>query len=154
MFDELERTNMEGKMSEDIKKIQEILNKMRRELFDEIRETLKSESDTTTKTDVGDIYDLASDERDREMNLLITDRDREKISEIDEALKKIEDGSYGICEECEADIPKQRLLIVPFARLCVNCKSKLEKLGTQEKKFKEEREYRKLAFTTSEDEDS
>ncbi len=154
MFDDLENANMEGEMSEDTKKIEEILNKMRSELFDEIKETLKSESDTTTKDNVGDIYDLASDERDRELNLLISDRDREKIAEIDEALKRIEDGSYGICEECETDIPKKRLLIMPFARLCVNCKSELEKSGTQEKKFKEEREYRKLAFTTSEEEDS
>jgi len=154
MFGDHERTNMEGEMSEDTKKIKEILNKMRSELFDEIKETLKSESDTTTKGGVGDIYDLASDERDREMSLLISDRDREKIAEIDEALKRIEDGSYGICEECETDIPKQRLLIMPFARLCVNCKSELEKSGTHEKSFKEEREYRKLAFTTSEDEDS
>jgi RNA polymerase-binding transcription factor len=141
-------------MLEDTKIFEEILNKMRSELFEEIKVTLKSESDTTTKDKVGDIYDLASDERDRELSLLISDRDREKISEIDEALERIEDGSYGSCEECETDIPKQRLLIIPFARLCVNCKSEHEKQGSHEKKFKEEREYRKLAFTTPEDEDS
>jgi DnaK suppressor protein len=141
-------------MTEDLKEVEVILNKMMRELLAEIREKLKSQSDDFTKGDVGDIYDLASDERDRELDILISDRDREKIAEIDEALEKIKDGTYGICEECGTRIPKQRLMIMPFARFCVNCKSQIEKSGTSERKFKEEREYRKLAFTTSEEEES
>lgn len=141
-------------MTEDLKEVEVILNKMMRELLAEIKEKLKSQSEDSIKGDVGDIYDLASDERDRELDILISDRDREKIAEIDEALEKIKDGTYGICEECGTRIPKQRLMIMPFARLCVNCKSQMEKSGTGERQFKEEREYRKLAFTTSEEEES
>jgi DnaK suppressor protein len=141
-------------MTEDLKEVEVILNKMMRELLTEIKEKLKSQSEDSIKGDVGDIYDLASDERDRELDILISDRDREKIAEIDEALEKIKDGTYGICEECGTRIPKQRLMIMPFARLCVNCKSQMEKSGTGERQFKEEREYRKLAFTTSEEEES
>ena len=48
-----------------------------------------------------DTYDLASDARDEEINLILGDRDREKVQAIDEALGRIDDGSYGICESCE-----------------------------------------------------
>ncbi|MBN1574459.1 MAG: TraR/DksA family transcriptional regulator [Deltaproteobacteria bacterium] len=141
-------------MTESLKEIEEILKEMRHELLKEIKEKIKSESDIKTKGDVGDIYDLASDERDRELNIIISDRDMDKIEEIDEALERIKDGTYGICMECEAKIPKERLMIMPFAQLCVHCKSKIEKSGISEKGFKEEREYRKLAFTSTDEEES
>ncbi len=141
-------------MTGNTKEFEEILKEMRRELLEEIKEKIKSESDIKTKGDVGDIYDLASDERDRELNIIISDRDMEKIEEIDEALERIKDGTYGICGDCEAKIPNERLMIMPFAQLCVHCKSKMEKSGVGEKGFKEEREYRKLAFTSTEEEES
>jgi DnaK suppressor protein len=140
-------------MDKDKKEIRELLLKMRDDLIKEIKDKAHSESDDTVKTEVGDIYDLASSERDRELNLLISDRDREKLLEIEDAIKRIDEGSYGVCEECETPIPNERLMIMPFARLCVNCQSDLEKAKTIEKEFKEEREYRKLAFTSSDEEE-
>jgi DnaK suppressor protein len=141
-------------MNEDTKEIHTLLLKMRDDLIKEIKQKARSESNNSTKSEVGDIYDLASSERDRELNLLISDRDREKLFEIEDAIKRIDEGTYGICEECEAVIPKERLLIMPFARLCVNCQSEFERAQTIEKEFKEEREYRKLAFTGSEEEET
>ncbi|MBN1880874.1 MAG: TraR/DksA family transcriptional regulator [Deltaproteobacteria bacterium] len=134
--------------------IKELLVKMRRELIGEIKEKTRSESEADRKDDVGDIYDLATNERDRELNLLMSDREREKLNEINDALVKIDEGTYGICEECGTDIPKKRLIIMPFARLCVNCKSEMEKTESVERDFKQEREYRKLAFTATEDEEN
>ena len=141
-------------MNDDNKQIRDILLKIRDDLIKEIKEKAQSESDDTIKTEVGDIYDLASSERDRELNLLISDRDREKLLETEDAIKRIDDGTYGICEECEAPIPKERLMIMPFARLCVTCQSEHEKAKIVEKEFKEEREYRKLAFTSSDEEEA
>ncbi|MEI6125360.1 MAG: TraR/DksA family transcriptional regulator, partial [Pseudomonadota bacterium] len=43
------------------------------------------------------------------------------------ALEKLEDGSYGICEECGEEINKKRLKVLPFAKYCVNCQSDIEK---------------------------
>jgi len=141
-------------MDERNKELRELLLKMRENLIKEIKQKAESESDDTVKTEVGDIYDLASNERDRELNLLISDRERDKLLQIEDAIKRIDDGSYGICEECESPIPKERLLIMPFARLCVNCQAEIEKSLTVEKEFKEEREYRKLAFTSSDEEEA
>jgi DnaK suppressor protein len=141
-------------MDEKNKEIRELLLKMRGSLIKEIKQKALSESDDTVKTEVGDIYDLASNERDRELNLLISDRDREKLLQIEDAIKRIDEGTYGTCEECETPIPKERLLIMPFAGLCVNCQAEMEKSATAEKEFKEEREYRKLAFTSSDEEEA
>jgi DnaK suppressor protein len=141
-------------MDEDKKEIRNLLLKMRDEMIKEIKEKAQSESDDTTKSEVGDIYDLASNERDRELNLLISDRDRAKLFQIEDAIKRLDEGMYGVCEECESPIPKERLMIMPFARLCVNCQGELERTMMLEKEFKEEREYRKLAFTSSDEEET
>ena len=80
-----------------------------------------------TKDEGMDTYDLASDARDREINLILTDRDRDKLQAIDEALARVDDGTYGVCESCERDIAEARLEALPFTRLCVNCQAEREK---------------------------
>jgi DnaK suppressor protein len=149
-MDEKNKDKMDG----NYKELRESLLKTRESLIKEIKLKALSESDDTVKTEVGDIYDLASNERDRELNLLISDREREKLLQIEDAIKRIDDGTYGICVECESPIPKERLVIMPFARLCVNCQAENERSKTMEKEFKEEREYRKLAFTSSDEEEA
>ena len=128
-----------------------ILLKMKEETLQEINKSLKSGSDVTTGEPSGDIYDQASSERDRELGLLLGDREREKLRNIDEALLKIEEGEYGICEECEEDIPLGRLKVVPFARYCVKCKADIEKQQAQTKRFEEDRVYREIALGEEEE---
>ena len=78
---------------------------------------------------------------------------RASVPDIDEALLRIKENEYGICEECEEEIPLGRLKAMPFARHCVKCKSDLEKLQAQTKRFEEERAYREIPLG-SEEEDS
>ncbi len=75
----------------------------------------------------GDVCDIASSDRERELRLRLNERGREKLRAIEEALERIEDGSFGICEHCGAKIPKARLKVMPFTTSCVTCKSKEEK---------------------------
>ena len=75
----------------------------------------------------GDVCDIASSDRERELTLRLSERGREKLKQIEEALERIEDGSFGTCEQCEAKIPKGRLKVMPFSTTCVACKSKQEK---------------------------
>ena len=128
-----------------------ILLKMKEETLQEINKALKSGSDITSGEPSGDIYDQASSERDRELGLLLGDRDREKLRSIDEALLKIEEGEYGICDECEEDIPIGRLKVVPFAHYCVKCKAEIEKQQAQTKRFEEDRVYREIALGEDEE---
>ena len=84
--------------------------------------------------------------------MLLGGREREKIHSIDEALLRIDEGDYGICEECDEDIPLGRLKAMPFTRHCVKCKSDLEKLQAQTKRVEEERAYREIPLGVEEDE--
>ncbi len=60
---------------------------------------------------------------DRERNLALSAQASAAVEEIDDALRKIERKTYGGCERCYQPIPKARLRALPFARLCVACKS-------------------------------
>ena len=105
-----------------------MLIQMRKELLRDVSRSFKTESDPL-KFDVGDFYDHASSDRDRELALMFTDRERDKLVQIDEALRSIEEGGYGICESCGDEIDKDRLKVMPFAKLCLSCKIDLERQG-------------------------
>lgn len=138
-------------MVEKMDEIKAILLKMKEETLKEISKAMKSGSEKPSGEPSGDIYDQASSERDRELDLLLGDREREKLKNIDEALLKIEEGEYGICEECEEEIPIGRLKIVPFARYCVKCKADIEKQQAQTKRFEEDRAYREISLSEEEE---
>ncbi len=138
-------------MVEKLDEIKQMLLKMKEETLKEINKAMKSGSDLPSGEPSGDIYDQASSERDRELGLLLGDREREKLHTIEEALMKIAEGEYGICEECEEEIPVGRLKVMPFARYCVRCKSDIEKMQAQTKRFEEDRVYNEISFGDEED---
>lgn len=109
-------------------KIKEMLFQMKKELLQGVDQSIKDESDYL-KNDVGDFYDHASNDRDRELALTFTDRERAKLVQIDEALKRIEEGGYGECDNCMDEIGEDRLKVMPFAKLCLSCKIELERHG-------------------------
>jgi len=78
-----------------------------------------------------DPTDRASLESERNLTLRIRDRERKLRSKIEEALERIEDGTFGICEECEEEIAESRLRARPVTTLCVRCKQLQE--HTEEK---------------------
>jgi DnaK suppressor protein len=86
--------------------------------------------------DIGDEGDRADIERTHEVSILLSVRDKEKLLAIEEALEKLREGTYGVCEECGDDIGAGRLKAMPLARLCVPCQSRLEK-ETAHQKFAE-----------------
>ncbi|MEI6702565.1 MAG: TraR/DksA C4-type zinc finger protein [Deltaproteobacteria bacterium] len=143
-------------VSQKIHKWQEIrviLEKIKEDTLCEISKSVKNGTDAVaTNEPGGDIYDQASSERDRELGLLLGDREREKLHSIDEALLRIDEDEYGICEECDDDIPLGRLKAMPFTRHCVKCKSDLEKLQAQTKRFEEDRAYREIPLGSEEEE--
>jgi DnaK suppressor protein len=59
---------------------------------------------------------------DREIDLTLQENARAGLAQIDRALHKLENGSYGLCDKCGKPIGEGRLLIAPFATLCVDCK--------------------------------
>lgn len=71
--------------------------------------------------------DVATDTYDREFSLSIASGERQLLYELDDALKKVEEGTFGICEGCNSPISKKRLKAVPYARFCLACQEKKEK---------------------------
>jgi DnaK suppressor protein len=128
------------------------LEGMKKALLREITDDLRQGREGA-KEDGMDTYDLASEERDREISFILGDREREKLQSIENALERIEDGTYGICENCDSEIAPGRLDAMPFSRLCVSCQAEQEKEARSQRRFDDERAYRRLA-TTEVDEDS
>lgn len=73
-----------------------------------------------------DPTDRATVESDRNLTLRIRDRERKLRNKIEEALARMEDGTFGICELCEEEIGFKRLEARPVTTLCINCKSEQE----------------------------
>ena len=73
-----------------------------------------------------DINDQATLESERSFELRIKDRERKLVGKVLDALKKIGDGSYGVCESCGDDIGIKRLKARPVTSYCINCKSEME----------------------------
>ncbi len=125
---------------------------MRQKLLAGISESPVPEA-LVTQTDIGDLIDQAGDERDRELSLLLSGRDKEKLLAINEALEKLSEGDYGICEECGEKIGPGRLKVMPLARLCVSCQSKFEKETNLQRKADEDLTYRGLAYSSGAEEE-
>ena len=76
--------------------------------------------------DVPDINDEAARTINRRILLEIGDKNYNVITEVDNALDRIDEGDFGTCVECEEDIPEPRLELLPYTEYCVECKEKLE----------------------------
>ena len=76
--------------------------------------------------------DMATDNFDREFSLDIASAEQVVLNRIDGALRKIEEGSYGVCESCKKQISFKRLKAVPYAELCLKCQEDQEKNSRRE----------------------
>jgi transcriptional regulator, TraR/DksA family len=75
-----------------------------------------------------DMTDRATLESERNFELRIRDRERKLIMKLQEAIKRIDEGTFGVCDVCGGLISEKRLMARPVTTLCINCKTKQEKL--------------------------
>jgi DnaK suppressor protein len=109
-----------------------LLNEQLKELVEEAAKTVNDL--TVTDGEFPDPTDRASWESDRNFLLRIRERERKLITKITEALERIEEGTFGICERCGEAISEKRLEVRPVTTLCIKCKQEqedLEKRGIQ-----------------------
>jgi DnaK suppressor protein len=83
---------------------------------------------TVSKENYPDPNDRASLEADRNFELRIRDRERKLIAKMQEAIRRIDDGTFGICDDCGGLISEKRLLARPVTTQCIDCKTKQEKI--------------------------
>jgi DnaK suppressor protein len=102
-------------------RFKELLEAMKAEINTDVEQTL---TDMTSQTgNIPDPNDRATMESDRSFELRIRGRERKLMDKVDEALIRIEDGSYGICAGCGNDIAVKRLQARPVAKYCIDCKT-------------------------------
>ena len=114
------------------KKFQKLLLEERDRLVRGVRQLEEDTLYQPAKDNVSDVSSYAevgTDSFERETALSIAGTESRQLGEVAEALRRIEEGSYGTCEGCEKDIPRKRLEVFPAARYCVECQSRLERDG-------------------------
>jgi DnaK suppressor protein len=110
----------------ELKKFQELLEEKRKTVLDRARQMM-SEGMVLDTNDLPDEMDLASSEYIQSFEFRLRGREKFLLSKLDLALKKIEEGTFGVCETCEEPIGKKRLEARPETSLCIKCKEDQER---------------------------
>jgi DnaK suppressor protein len=109
------------------------LTKLKKKLLEERARLLNTATSSRKKDfsiatdDLADEADLTSIELSQGIVFTLREKEQRTMAEIDEALQRMEEGSYGLCEECETEIGAKRLEIFPTARLCITHQEEVEK---------------------------
>ena len=115
----------------DLKKFRKILEERRDNVIRRAQDTMDNDM-ALDSNELPDEMDLASSEYMQSFTLRLRGRERILLKKIDKALKKMDDGEYGICVECEEPIAPKRLEARPETELCIRCKEDQER---QERDF-------------------
>ena len=112
--------------AQDVENFRRKLLEMRRDLLGQV-ERKKIYSKEIGEDGIPDSGDVAAYSYSKEVLMGLGENERSKLRLVEEALAKIDEGIYGVCERCEEAIPVKRLDLLPFTRYCVQCQSDLEK---------------------------
>ena len=112
----------------ELKKFQELLEEKRKAVLERARQMLSVENMALDTNDLPDEMDLASSEYLQSFTFRLRGREKVFLDKIEKALRKIEDGSFGICEECGEEISIKRLEARPETTLCIRCKEDQERM--------------------------
>jgi len=110
----------------DLKYFKNLLQERKRQIRKNIEDAC-IEMEGLNESEANDELDHASISTDRMIEQAITGQQSKELGEIEVAMSKIANGSYGICEMCEEDISIQRLKVKPHAKYCIVCREIVEK---------------------------
>src|ERR1700745_1060207 len=106
-------------------KYRKLLVEEKQRIVNNSKNALKNEL-SLSPDDLPDETDLAASEVNQNLVFKLRDRERQLLAKIDEAMARIDDGSFGLCQECEEPIEPRRLEARPVSTLCISCKEKEE----------------------------
>jgi RNA polymerase-binding protein DksA len=116
-----------GLGKEHLKRFRQLLITERAKLADEIK-SIAREASTSPRDASGDLSgytvhmaDMAADTYDRELSMSLVSGEQQILYQIDDALKRIDEGAYGLCQQCSQPISMSRLKAVPYASFCIGC---------------------------------
>ena len=108
-----------------------VLTDIKEKISSEIKQ-MANDASTSQKDNSSDsghalhMADVATDMYDREFSLNLASNDRELLQKVNFALQRIEEGGFGLCNECKNPIAVARLKAIPYAQTCLKCQEKLE----------------------------
>ena len=112
----------------DLARFKKILQEIRKKIVGDLKHLEEDSLKTNPRDASGDLSgyslhmaDVATDNFDREFTLGLPSNEQQALNMIDRALRRIEEGTYGVCESCSKPILQKRLLAVPYAPLCIKC---------------------------------
>jgi DnaK suppressor protein len=121
-------------IKEELEYFKELILKKKQELLAELGYLEAASMSVTSKDQAGDLSsysfhmaDQGSDTMEREMAFTLASREGRYLHHLNEALERIENGTYGKCRSCGGEIGRPRLEAVPHATQCIKCKNKEEK---------------------------
>ena len=109
-----------------LKHFRELLTEQLRSHDDQVRDKQQEALEMNADDGVKDSVDMSLQDVNQEIALRLGERQSQMVAEIDEALRRIDEGTYGTCERCGKPIPEQRLEALPTARFDAACQSELE----------------------------
>ena len=116
-----------AKEREFITKMEKSLSDQKQEIIAKLVASNEDFKEIVEDMDPKDLADVASDDIDRKMIEAIGSQELKRLRSIDSALTRIQQGKYGLCIKCGKKIPPERLEAIPYALMCVDCKSAEEK---------------------------
>lgn len=124
----------EGQVPEKFRRYHRLLSDLRQHVLTQLGEHTEETLRKSAKDDSGDLSgygqhmaDAGTDTFDRDFALSLVSTEQDALSEIEAALKRIHDGTYGVCERTQVPIPKERLLVVPFTRYTAEAQKEVER---------------------------
>lgn len=115
------------------KALEEMLAARRREVVQRIEALMENQGDAVAGDGILDTGDQALKSHETDVDFTLLEMKNRRLKEIEEALLKLRENRYGICEECGAEISAGRLKAMPFAQYCVTCKERQELFDKIEK---------------------
>ncbi len=106
-------------------KYKKMMVELRSELVTRIDANLRDTTDNVSSS--SEDVDQVQQKEANDLILKIVARDQHKLKQVDEALKQIENGGYGVCQSCDCEIDQKRLLAMPLALNCLECQEDLDR---------------------------
>ena len=123
-----EKTTKDGKIDQlFIEKMDKALTNLKKDIISNLVNNNEDFKEIVEGMDPKDLADIASDDIDRRMIEAIGSQDLKRLKLIDSALTRIQQGKYGLCMKCGKKIPKDRLEAIPYALMCIECKTAEER---------------------------
>ena len=136
----MKTTTKTGQMTtERYEELRRMLNERRREITSEVQGRIRVARSEQTVGDVVDAVETSEADIQEDIEFALLQMKAETLNKINEALARLEDGTYGYCFECGEDIAEQRLRALPFAVRCKDCEEAREVAAKRERQLAQRR---------------